>query len=103
VSPPRTTGGRPSRLDGRLLLAGLCLLTPFVTMLWVASYATEEPTLGGFPFFYWYQLLWIFITVTLTLIAYALVLRVEREHRAQREAERRARRGESARGVSSDG
>lgn len=97
MSPP-PTGGRTPRFDGRLLIAGVCLLSPFVSMLWVSSYATEEPRLAGFPFFYWYQLIWIFATVTLTLIAYALVMRVEREHRAQREAARRARREDARRG-----
>jgi hypothetical protein len=37
----------------------LLLLAPFVAMLWVGSYNSIEPTLWGFPFFYWYQLLWV--------------------------------------------
>jgi hypothetical protein len=35
------------------------LLLPFAAMLWVGSYNQIEPTLWGFPFFYWYQLLWV--------------------------------------------
>jgi hypothetical protein len=29
-----------------------------------------EPTLGGVPFFYWYQLLWVIIGAILTAIVY---------------------------------
>lgn len=40
----------------------LVLLVPFAACLWVPSYNAIEPSLGGFPFFYWYQLLWVLIT-----------------------------------------
>jgi hypothetical protein len=33
----------------------------------------REPTLLGFPFFYWYQLLWVPITALLTWVAYGSV------------------------------
>ena len=39
----------------------LLLLIPFAALLWVPFYNTSEPTLWGFPFFYWYQLLWVLI------------------------------------------
>ena len=39
----------------------LLFLVPFVAMLWVASYNRTAPALGGIPFFYWYQLLWVLI------------------------------------------
>ena len=29
---------------------------------WCPTYAKDEPRLWGFPFFYWYQLLWVFIS-----------------------------------------
>ncbi len=50
----------------------LVLLIPFVFTLWVPSYNFAEPTFGGFPFFYWYQMLWILITAVLTGIVYFL-------------------------------
>jgi len=34
------------------------LLLPYVGLLWVAFYSFHDPTLFGFPFFYWYQLAW---------------------------------------------
>ena len=49
----------------------LLLIVPFVAMLWVPSYAAATPALGGVPFFYWYQFLWVIITVALTAVVYA--------------------------------
>jgi Protein of unknown function (DUF3311) len=46
------------------------LLVPFVAMLWVSSYNSLTPTLGGIPFYYWYQLLWVVIGAVLTLVVY---------------------------------
>ena len=39
-------------------------------MIWVSSYNKVEPTWAGIPFFYWYQLLWIWISSALTAIVY---------------------------------
>ena len=39
----------------------LLFAIPYVAMLWVPSYNRLEPELGGVPFFYWYQLLWILL------------------------------------------
>ncbi|HEX5321417.1 MAG TPA: DUF3311 domain-containing protein [Stellaceae bacterium] len=46
------------------------LAIPYVAMIWVPSYNTKTPEWGGVPFFYWYQLLWIFIGAALTLVVY---------------------------------
>jgi hypothetical protein len=54
----------------RVRLIFLLLLLPFVGLLWVSSYNKTEPALWGFPFFYWYQLLWVPITVILLWIVY---------------------------------
>jgi hypothetical protein len=35
------------------------LLLPCVGLLWVPVYNFRDPTLFGFPFFYWYQLAWV--------------------------------------------
>jgi hypothetical protein len=37
------------------------LLLPWIAMIWVPSYNKVEPQLFDFPFFYWYQLLWVLI------------------------------------------
>jgi hypothetical protein len=41
--------------------------------LWVPIYARSMPKLGDFPFFYWYQLLWVPLVGILSGIAYLLV------------------------------
>ena len=48
----------------------LLLLPPYIAMIWVSSYNKVEPTWAGIPFFYWYQLLWIWIGSVLTAIVY---------------------------------
>jgi membrane protein implicated in regulation of membrane protease activity len=60
------------------VVAGILLAVPFVALLWVTSYAKDEPRLWGFPFFYWYQLLWVLITSVLTFVAYRLVRATDR-------------------------
>ncbi|GES30510.1 hypothetical protein San01_29970 [Streptomyces angustmyceticus] len=62
-------------------MAGVCLIAPFVAMLWVSSYARIEPRLIGIPFFYWYQMAWVVISTALTSLAYKLV---QREQRARK-------------------
>lgn len=74
--------------------AGVLLLVPFVALLWVASYAKAEPRLLGFPFFYWYQLLWVLVAAVLTYAAHRLVkadaqARVRRPEGVGREEPRR--------------
>ena len=41
----------------------LLLLVPYVALLWVPFYNRIEPTLMGVPFFYWFQMIWIFLGV----------------------------------------
>ena len=45
------------------------LLASLVGMLWVPFYARETPKLGDFPFFYWYQLIWVPIVAVLSWLA----------------------------------
>ena len=63
-----------------LALAGVLLLLPIAGLMWVGSYAKAEPKLGGFPFFIWYQFLWVFLCSACTYASYRLVLRA-RPHR----------------------
>jgi membrane protein implicated in regulation of membrane protease activity len=57
-----------------MALAAVLLLIPIVALLWVPSYAKVDPELFGFPFFFWYQFLWVFICSALTWTAYRLTL-----------------------------
>lgn len=65
----------------------VCLLAPFVAMLWVGSYAKPDPAFIGIPFFYWYQMLWVLISTVLTMTAYKLW---QIDQRAQRSRSDRA-------------
>ncbi|MCX4560783.1 DUF3311 domain-containing protein [Streptomyces umbrinus] len=68
----------------RVVIA-VCLVAPFVAMLWVGSYAKVDPAFIGIPFFYWYQMLWVFISTALTMIAYKLWNRDQRARKSQKE------------------
>jgi hypothetical protein len=78
---------------GVYVVAGVLIAIPFVALLWVSSYAKAKPELFGFPFFYWYQLMWVLITAALTSVAYALVRGVDRKRARQVAEETRASLG----------
>lgn len=48
----------------------LLLIVPFIALLGVPFYASGEPSFAGFPFFYWYQFLWVILGAALTAIVY---------------------------------
>jgi Protein of unknown function (DUF3311) len=50
----------------------LLLLIPYIAILYVPFYNRVEPTLFGFPFFYWYQLLWIPLASILVFTLYRI-------------------------------
>jgi hypothetical protein len=60
----------PSTPEKSLGWWALLLLAPFVALLWVPFYNSSEPTFLGFPFFYWYQFLWVPVTSILIFIVY---------------------------------
>jgi Protein of unknown function (DUF3311) len=48
----------------------ILFVLPFIAILWVSSYNRVDPQLFGFPFFYWYQLLWVIVAAALAGIVY---------------------------------
>jgi hypothetical protein len=62
------TDGNPRKLLSRWWR--WLLVLPFIALLWVPFYNSVEPSLGGVPFFYWYQFLWLFITSGLIIFLY---------------------------------
>ncbi len=46
------------------------LALPFIGLLYPPLYATKDPELAGFPFFYWYQFAWVIVTAALTVLVY---------------------------------
>jgi hypothetical protein len=75
VTPPTTEGRRPRPSTGTRVTAGILVLIPIVALMWVPSYTKATPRLWGFPFFYWYQLLWLFIATGCVVAAYLLLNR----------------------------
>jgi len=55
--------------------AGVLLAIPLLALLIVPIYARSGPELLGFPFFYWYQLLWVFLAAGFTQSAYVVIRR----------------------------
>ena len=46
------------------------LVLPFIGVLIPAFYNKKDPELGGVPFFYWYQMLWIVLGVAVMIPVY---------------------------------
>ena len=80
ASPPRGTRNRAI-----WWLIGLLLAAPIVVPLIVPVYAHEDPELFGFPFYYWYQFMWVPLAACLTGLAYLLTKRQQRRDRAARD------------------
>jgi hypothetical protein len=68
------------------------LLVPIVVPLLVPLYNSVDPTIGGWPRFYWLQLLWVVLGVATTSLVYLMTRRSSTERQAARDAiERDAR------------
>jgi hypothetical protein len=66
VSAPAPDSRRSSDLNP----VNLLLLVPIVLSLAVPFYNSIDPSLGGLPFFYWFQLAIIPIGVACTVVVY---------------------------------
>lgn len=51
----------------------LLFVIQFVLLLWPPLYNRAEPSLIGLPFFYWFQLLFVFVASALNAIVYFVV------------------------------
>jgi Protein of unknown function (DUF3311) len=71
--------GPASRRTGAWVLITVLLLIAVLGTLIVPIYARSSPALGPFPFFYWYQLLWVPVVSILTAICYLISVRVTRK------------------------
>jgi heme exporter protein D len=63
------------------------LLAPFAATLVPPFYAREQPSIGGWPFFYWWQFAWVVITALIVAVVYRVTTR--REVRGQPPADAR--------------
>lgn len=67
---------RPRPLaTGPAVAAAVLLAIPLVALALVGTYARSGPTLWGFPFFYWYQMMWVILTPIFTVLAYLVIKR----------------------------
>ncbi|MCA4133337.1 DUF3311 domain-containing protein [Arthrobacter sp. M4] len=81
----RLTRETPTRGPARrtpYVIAGILLAAAILLPLLPQTYSFAAPRVGGMPFFYWYQLLWVPISAALSGIAYWLVTTEDRRRRA---------------------
>ncbi|CAB1127952.1 conserved protein of unknown function [Candidatus Hydrogenisulfobacillus filiaventi] len=57
---------------GRNRWALWLLLIPFLTTVWPSLYAKATPAVAGFPFFYWYLIVWVVLVAAITGLVYYL-------------------------------
>jgi membrane protein implicated in regulation of membrane protease activity len=86
-TPPSSAPERqaPPTDRGKAAIAVVLLLIPLVALMWVPSYARETPRVAGFPFFFWYQFLWVFVCSGCTYAAYRMMLAARPSRTARRE------------------
>jgi hypothetical protein len=56
------------------------LLLPFAATLVPPFYARQDPKIGGWPFFYWWQFAWIVITALILGLVYRITTRRRGRH-----------------------
>jgi hypothetical protein len=61
---------QPNRRARRSRVWLLLLILPYLGLCFPALYARRTPTLGGFPFFYWYQFVWVVLTSAILGVVY---------------------------------
>lgn len=58
---------------GTRAAVAILLAIPVLALVLVPIYARKGPELWGFPFFYWYQLLWVLLCGFFTYGAHRLI------------------------------
>ncbi|MGO4384691.1 DUF3311 domain-containing protein [Specibacter sp. RAF43] len=85
MSISNTTHESPTRGPAKPLpyvISGILLAAAIVLPLSVPLYAHADPHLFGFPFFYWYQMMWVPICAALIGISYKLMITEDNRRRA---------------------
>jgi Protein of unknown function (DUF3311) len=63
----------PGRSPAVWVAVSILIIIGIAGTLWVPIYARTTPMWGDFPFFYWYQLIWVPVVAILSWLAYLLV------------------------------
>jgi hypothetical protein len=72
--PPGQRPAHPGPLPiGTRILVAVLLLIPVLALMLIPTYARSGPRIWGFPFFFWYQMVWVFIAAGFTYAAYHLI------------------------------
>jgi len=71
------SGPTPRRTGAWVLITVLVLISILGTLI-VPIYARSSPYIGAFPFFYWYQLLWVPFVAIMMAICYLVSTRRSR-------------------------
>lgn len=69
------------KLTPTKIVVAVILLAAIVVPLLTSTYSKIEPRLFGFPFFYWYQFIWVFLASACCWISYVLLRREQRAYR----------------------
>jgi Protein of unknown function (DUF3311) len=96
MAPPAPPAKTPAKRPSTLVTVAVMLTIAIMGSLWVPIFARTQPQLGGFPFFYWYQLILVPVTSVLCWICYLLL-------RTRRPRGPRPRRDVPSRGASTQG
>ena len=67
--------GQSGRSPVTWTIAAVLLLIGVLGPLLVPIYARSSPELGGWPFFYWYQIIWVPVVAVLVTSAYFVLRR----------------------------
>ncbi len=54
---------------GVKIISAILTVIPFLFLLDIPSYNKTNPEFGGLPFFYWYQILWLFLAAIMFVTA----------------------------------
>jgi hypothetical protein len=76
----------PRKHVGTWIVITVLLAAAVIGTLWVPFYNHLTPTLGDFPFFYWYQLMWVPIVAILAAASYLLSRLAQRRNGANGES-----------------
>ena len=71
------------RLSPTKIVVTVILGAAIVVPLLVGTYARVEPRLFGFPFFFWYQLGWVFLAALACAVSYLLLSAERRRFEAR--------------------
>jgi hypothetical protein len=76
MTQPAPSGQSPAasrKSPAARITAAILLIIAIGGSLWVPIYARPTPKLGAFPFFYWFQLVWVPVVAVLCWICYELL------------------------------